>query len=257
MAAEHEFAPFVRILGKGRNGARSLQRSEARDAMTMICCYEVEPEQLGAFLMLLRVKEETAEEIAGFVDALRASLPIGPHLPAVAIDWPAYAGKKRQLPWFLLAALILARNGYPVMMHGLSRDDERVYMPEALAALDMPVAQSIREAARGIEQTGFAYLPIERLSRLVYDLMGNVTTYRINRYGNPISILEPEGTLTEMEWSDGIDAVDLLLISKYTRPGAKVTYQYDSQGSGVLFAWEITRGTERRISVLWTIERQL
>jgi hypothetical protein len=67
--------------------------------------------------------------------------------------------------------------------------------------------------------------------RLVFDLMGNVTKYRINRYGNPTSILKPEGTLTEMEWSSGSDAVDLLLISKHKWPGAKVTYQYDSQGN--------------------------
>jgi len=171
MSSEHAFAPFVRTLGKGRNGTRSLDRSEARYAMAMICRYEVEPEQLGAFLMLLRVKEETAEEIAGFVDALRASLPIGSHLPPAAIDWSAYAGKKRQLPWFVLAALILAERGHPVLMHGLSRDDERMYVPEVLAALDLPVAGSIQEAAQGIERSGFAYLPIGRLSPLVYELI--------------------------------------------------------------------------------------
>ncbi len=171
MTGEHPFAPFVRILGKGRNGARSLTRDEASEAMAMICRYDVVPEQLGAFLMLLRVKEETPEEIAGFVDALRASLPIGDSPPRVAIDWPAYAGKKRQLPWFLLAALILADNGYPVLMHGLSRADERVYVPEALAALGLPVADSVSAAARGIGQTGFAYLPIEHLSPLVHELI--------------------------------------------------------------------------------------
>ena len=171
MTQEHPFAQYVRILGKGRNGARSLTRDEAFEAMAMISRYDVEPEQLGAFLMLLRVKEETAEEIAGFVEALRASLPIGGGLPHVAIDWPAYAGKKRQLPWFLLAALIVADNGYPVMMHGLSRDDERVYVPEALAALGLPVAASIEDAAQAVDQTGFAYLPIERLSKLVSDLI--------------------------------------------------------------------------------------
>jgi hypothetical protein len=121
--------------------------------------------------MLMRVKEETAEEIAGFVDALRASLPLQGNLPKVAIDWPAYAGKKRQLPWFLLASLIAAKHGYPVLMHGLSREDERVYVPSALAALGIPVAESVRDAAKSIAESGFAYLPVERLSRLVYELI--------------------------------------------------------------------------------------
>lgn len=170
-AGEHAFAPFVRVLGKGRNGARSLTRDEAREAMAMICRYDVEPEQLGAFLMLLRVKEETPAEIAGFVEALRESLPVGPRSPEVAVDWPAYAGKKRQLPWFLLAALTLAGNGYPVLMHGLARDDERVYVPEALQALDLPLAGSIHWAGEQIGQTGFAYLPIERLSPLAHEMI--------------------------------------------------------------------------------------
>ncbi|MES9904064.1 MAG: hypothetical protein ABW168_15495 [Sedimenticola sp.] len=67
--------------------------------------------------------------------------------------------------------------------------------------------------------------------RQVFDLMGYVTKYQVNRYGNPISTLEAEGTLTEMEWSDGSDAVDLVQISKHTRPDGKVTYQHDLQGN--------------------------
>ncbi len=55
---EHPFAPYVRILGKGKKGSRSLSRAEARDAMTRILRGEVEDVQLGAFLMLLRVKRK-------------------------------------------------------------------------------------------------------------------------------------------------------------------------------------------------------
>ena len=69
--AEHPFAPFVRILGKGKTSSRSLTLDEARQAMAMILDGEVEDVQLGAFLMLLRVKEESPEELAGFVQASR------------------------------------------------------------------------------------------------------------------------------------------------------------------------------------------
>ena len=71
MATEHAFAPYVRALGKGKRGSRSLSQDEARDAMSMILHQQVEPEQLGAFLMLLRLKEETPGELAGFVEAVR------------------------------------------------------------------------------------------------------------------------------------------------------------------------------------------
>lgn len=167
----HPFARFIQTLGKGRNGMRPLSQQEAYEAMNMIACYDVEPEQLGAFLMLMRVKEETAEEVAGFVQALRDSLPTAGKDYVPAIDWAAYAGKKRQLPWFVLAALILARRGYPVLMHGLNRSDDRVYVPEALDALDMGTADSLQHAVGQLKETGFSYLPISKLSSLTAQLI--------------------------------------------------------------------------------------
>ncbi|NOY63712.1 MAG: glycosyl transferase, partial [Gammaproteobacteria bacterium] len=71
MVEEHPFAQYVRILGKGKKGARPLTQCEAHEAMRMILADEVEPVQLGAFLMLLRVKEENPQELAGFVQAAR------------------------------------------------------------------------------------------------------------------------------------------------------------------------------------------
>ena len=71
MQEEHPFAPYLRILGKGKNGSRGLTLDEAFESMTMVLEDQVTPEQLGAFLMLLRVKEETPQEVAGFVRAIR------------------------------------------------------------------------------------------------------------------------------------------------------------------------------------------
>lgn len=167
----HAFARFIQILGKGRNGMRGLSRTEAYEAMQMIARYDVEPEQLGAFLMLMRIKEESAEEVAGFTEALRESFHVAESAFQPAIDWAAYAGKKRQLPWFLLAALILAGRGYPVLMHGLRRDDERLYVPEALDALEIEAARSLGDAQEQLRLRGFAYLPISKLSPLTADLI--------------------------------------------------------------------------------------
>ena len=71
---EHPFAPYVRILGRGRSGTRSLSMAEAADAFGMVLRGDAEPLQVGAFLMLLRVKEETGEELAGFVNACREQM---------------------------------------------------------------------------------------------------------------------------------------------------------------------------------------
>ena len=131
MATEHAFAPYVRALGKGKRGSRSLSQDEARDAMSMILHQQVEPEQLGAFLMLLRIKEETPAELAGFVEAVRhfhsysAAQVSGIE---VDIDWSSYAGKKRHLPWFLLSALTLADHGVKVFMHGAKAIHKAVFI---------------------------------------------------------------------------------------------------------------------------------
>jgi anthranilate phosphoribosyltransferase len=164
MQAEHPFAQYVRILGKGKNGSRALTQDEAHEAFRMILNDEVTPEQLGAFLMLMRVKEEEPEELAGFIRAVREQLAMPQDAPAVQLDWSSYAGKRRQLPWFILSTLLLAQNGIPTFMHGASGHTAgRIYTKDVLAALGIAPCTSLAEAAARIKETGFAYLDLEYL----------------------------------------------------------------------------------------------
>ena len=164
MDSQHPFAPFIRTLGRGQKGSRSLSMDEAFTAMGMIMEGQVEPEQLGAFLMLVRVKEETPEEVAGFVRAVRQTIQLPGNVPAIDLDWSSYAGKRRHLPWFVLSVLLLADNGYKVFMHGLrGRKDERIYTPAVLDFLGLPISQSLVEAATRLEQHNFAYLNLGQL----------------------------------------------------------------------------------------------
>lgn len=172
MTEEHPFAPYVRILARGKTKTRSLTQDEAEGAMRMIVAGDVRPEQLGAFLMLLRLKEETAEEIAGFVVAVRETFKLPSSVPKVDLDWSSYAGKRRQLPWFLLSVLLLAENGTKVFMHGAEgHTPGRVYVRDTLNALGLPVANSFDAAAQQIGSNGFAYLPLEHLSKPLRDMI--------------------------------------------------------------------------------------
>ncbi|MGE5471979.1 MAG: glycosyl transferase family protein [Bacteroidota bacterium] len=165
MADEHPFAPFIRALGKGKQGARALTEAEAEQAMQMILSGDAQPMQVGAFLMLMRLKEETPEELAGFVRAVQQQLPLPPACPTVRLDWSAYAGKRRQLPWFVLSALLLAQNGIPVFMHGTAGfAADRVFVPAALAALGVPESGSLADAARRIASHHFAFVRLENFS---------------------------------------------------------------------------------------------
>lgn len=169
---EHPFAPYIRALGKGRNGSRALSESEAHDAMRMILSGEAQPIQIGALLMLMRVKEETPAEVAGFVRAAQEAISLPAELPPVRLDWSSYAGKRRQLPWFVLSALLLAANGVPSFMHGtVGYDPARLFVPTALQALGVRQARSLDEAAQQIVAHGFAFTPLSAISPVLDDLM--------------------------------------------------------------------------------------
>lgn len=168
---EHPFAPYVRALGKGPRLSRPLTLDEARAAAGMIMEGAVEPVQLGAFLCLLRVRTETPEEVAGLALGIRDALPRPPE-GAAEIDWSSYAGKSRQLPYYLLAALALAQGGARVLMHGAEgHTDGRVYTSQALATLGLSPAASLGDAARRLERDRFAYLPLPVLSPTLQAIM--------------------------------------------------------------------------------------
>jgi len=163
MNHEHAFAPFVRILGKGKKGSRSLEREEALEAFGMILDGEVRPEQLGAFLMLLRVKEEAPQELAGFVEAVKQRFVAPEHLEA-DLDWSSYAGKKNHLPWFLLSALVLAENGIRVFMHGATGHTAgRIYTEHMLPELGLQKCMDWTEVEQQLKQRNFAYMAIDQL----------------------------------------------------------------------------------------------
>lgn len=170
--AEHPFAEFIKILGKGKKGSRSLTQDEAYRAMTLILTGQVEAIQLGAFLMLMRVKEETAEELAGFVQAARESFAQSNRQTMVDLDWSSYAGKRRHLPWFLLSTFLLAENGIRIFMHGAGGHTEgRVYTHNVLGYLGYQCATSIAESIRQIEETNFSYLSLEHICPKLYDMI--------------------------------------------------------------------------------------
>lgn len=169
---EHPFAEYIRILGKGKKGSRPLTQEEAYQAMKMIMGDDVLPIQLGAFLMLMRVKEETPEELTGFVLAARESCNLKKYDARVDLDWSSYAGKRRHLPWFLLSALLLAENGIKVFMHGATGPSaNRLYTQDMLGYLGLPAATSIEQAVRQLDEQCFSYLSLEQFCPKLHEII--------------------------------------------------------------------------------------
>lgn len=217
---EHPFAQYVRILGKGKKGARSLSFNEARTAMAMILRGETRPEQIGALLMLLRVKEESPEEIAGFVAAAREHIAVSQvAAPTITadIDWSSYAGKRKHLPWYLCVTFLLASNGYRVFMHGTDgHTSGRLYTERVLQDLGLHAAHDWDDARQQLNARNFAYLPLRHLCNPLHQMieLRNVLGLRspihtMSRMLNPLSapysfqsIFHPPYALTHLHASE-------------------------------------------------------
>ena len=155
------FAPFVATLGRGPGRSRALTREEAFTAFGMVLRGEANPHQVGAFLMLLRFRGEDAEEITGMALAVRAHVGLGRFDPVVDLDWPSYgAGRTRGAPWFLLAALALARSGVSVLMHGSNDFSSGIAVEDGMAALGLRPDDDLASAAGSLRSRRFAYLPL-------------------------------------------------------------------------------------------------
>lgn len=161
----------------------------------MILRGDVEPLQIGAFLMLLRVKEESPDELAGFVQACRAHMKPPPHELWADLDWSSYAGKKHQHPWFILSLLLLAQAGYRVFIHGSAgHTPDRLYTEHAMRQLGLPVASHWRDVGQQLDAHNLSYLslayfcsPLEELMQLrpLLGLRSPVNT--LSRMLNPLN----------------------------------------------------------------------
>ena len=187
------FAPYLQTLGRGPGKSRALTREEARAAFAAVLAGHVDPHQVGAFLLLLRYRGEDADEITGLVEAARDAA----HLPAQSLradlDWPSYgSGQTRGAPWFLLAALTLARHGSRVLMHGTNEFSTGLSVAGGLAALGMAPARALDDAAGQLDAGRFAYLPLAVLSPELDRLVGLRTLFGLRSPVNTVvRLLDP------------------------------------------------------------------
>jgi anthranilate phosphoribosyltransferase len=164
-------AAHVRTLGRGPGRSRNLTRAEAAEVMAIILSGRGAPEAVGAILMLMRFRGENPDEIAGFVDAMRArSSPWAD--TGAALDWPSYAaGRSRGLPWFLLSARLVAQAGFPVMLHGWNSHPGMADPRESLVNAGIARADTPEAARKVLAGPGVVYVPLENLDPALLDLL--------------------------------------------------------------------------------------
>ena len=151
---------YIKEIGRGKQGARSLDRIQAADLFGQLLDGSVTDLELGAFCLAMRIKGETADEMAGFLDATQARLN---HIPAgdrPLVVLPSYNGARKLPVLTPLLALLVARRGLPVVIHGTATESNRVFVPAVLAAMDVREQTAIQPVAPG----SVAYVPTELLS---------------------------------------------------------------------------------------------
>src|SRR5690606_4534976 len=117
---------YIKDIGRGKEGARALTRAQAADLMGQVLGGAVSDLELGGFCLAMRIKGETPEEMAGFLDATHARLQRVPGNRQPIVVLPSYNGA-RKLPLLTpLLALWLARQGAAVLVHGTATEDKRV-----------------------------------------------------------------------------------------------------------------------------------
>ncbi len=136
-----------------------LEQAEARDVMRSIMEGEATPAQIGGFLVALRLKGETADEIAGCAEAMREHvLIVRPQRPDL-VDTAGTGGDgARTFNISTAAALVAAAAGAGVAKHGNRAVSSSSGSADVLEALGFRLELETALIARSIDELGFGFL---------------------------------------------------------------------------------------------------
>jgi anthranilate phosphoribosyltransferase len=170
---------------------RDLSRDEARTVMGSIMSGEATPAQIAGFLIALRAKGETADEIAGCAEAMREhALPVRPRR-ADLVDTAGTGGDgAKTINISTGAALVAAAAGAGVAKHGNRAVSSASGSADVLEALGFELELPPERVADSIDELGFGFLfapthhpamryaaPVRRelAARTVFNVLGPLT----------------------------------------------------------------------------------
>ena len=158
---------YLKVIGRGKVGARNLPRDQATDLMGQVLDGTASDLEVGAFCIAMRVKGETPEEMAGFLDAIHERLEMLPASTHPLVVLPSYNGARKLPVLTPLLALLLAREGVPVLVHGTATEDRRVSSQDVLAQLGIEALQEVDEIDAGSVAFAPTALLLPGLERLL------------------------------------------------------------------------------------------
>lgn len=141
-------ANYIKEIGRGKEGARSLSEVQAHDLMSQVLDGTVTDLEIGAFALAMRIKGESIAELSGFLRATHERcIRVAPSRPTIVL--PSYNGARKLPNLTPLLALLLAQEGAQVLVHGPMHDAGRVSTAEIFRDLGLPFATSAEEIENG------------------------------------------------------------------------------------------------------------
>ncbi|MBQ0943202.1 DNA-binding protein YbiB [Ideonella sp. 4Y16] len=189
-SAPPTIAPYLREIGRGKEGARSLSRAQAADLMARLLDGRVSDLEKGGFALAMRIKGETPEELAGFMDAVEPRT-LALSAPAAAVVLPSYNGARKLPNLTPLLAALLAREGVPVLVHGFAEDPTRITSAQVFAALGWPQAEDAAAAAQAWAGGQPVFMPLEALHPSLAELLKLRAVLGLRNPGHTLAKLLP------------------------------------------------------------------
>ena len=189
--------PYLKEIARGPGGSRDLTREQALTLFTAVFAGEVADLPLGGLLVAFRMKGESAAELAGMMQALEPHIePLRlPSRRAIPLLLPTYNGSRKLPNLVPLLALLLAREGVPVLLHGAAQEPQRVGTFEILAELGHAPVASLAEAEERLEERLLAPVPVALLSPPLARLLDARLDTGVRNTAHTIAkILLPRGT---------------------------------------------------------------
>ena len=199
--------PYLHRVAAGAN----LTSAEAHEAMTLLLEGGMHDAAVGAFLVALRVKGETASELAGFARAMREHMVTVDAGPGV-IDIVGTGGDDAgTFNISTVAALVLAGAGARVAKHGNRAISGKVGSADVLEALGVRIAMTPEEAAGAVREIGLGFMFAPNLHPAMKNVQGVRRELKMRTVFNLLGPLtNPAGAQTQVIGAPSVEFAEIM-----------------------------------------------
>ncbi len=229
-----------------------LSAADAEAAMQIVLRGEASHAQIAGFLIALKMKGETVDELVGFARAMRAmAIPVRPELAGPTLLDTCGTGGDGAGTFNIstIAAFVVAATGVPVAKHGNRSITSKCGSADLLEAWGIPVTMPPHVTARAIREVGIGFLfapavhtamkhaqpvRVELKLRTVFNLLGPLTN--------------PAGATAQLIGAPSVHAAELMAGAAADLGLERGFVVHGSDGldeittTGPTFAWEIRNG---------------